>query len=72
MNITILEELREIKALIINKVSDRWLNLKEVCEYTSLSPSTIRRAIIRGELKCSKKTGKLLFYRNEIKKWLNE
>lgn len=71
MQITILEELREIKALLTKKFSDRWLNIKEVCEYTSLSQSTIRRAIIKGELKASKRTGKLLFNINDVKRWLN-
>ena len=71
MNITILEELREIKALITKKVSDRWLNINEVSDYTSLSHSTLRRAINRGELKVSRKTGKLLFNINDVKRWLN-
>lgn len=71
MKIVILEELREIKSLLTKKVSDRWLNLKEICEYTSLSQSTIRRAINRGELKVSRKTGKLLFNINDVKRWLN-
>lgn len=71
MQITILEELREIKALITNKVNDRWLNIQEVCNYCSLSQSTIRRAINKGELKASRKTGKLLFNINDVKRWLN-
>ena len=45
MEIRILELLNEIKSLIIGKVNDRWLTLKEVSEYTCLSESTIRRAI---------------------------
>ncbi len=72
MQITILEELREIKSLITKKVSDRWLNIIEVCEYTSLSQSTIRRAVTKGHLKVSRKTGKLLFNINDVKKWLND
>ena len=61
MQITILEELREIKALIKNKINDRWMNLRELSNYTSLSTSTIRRAVKKGVLKASRKTGKLLF-----------
>lgn len=72
MQITILEELREIKALITKKISDRWLNIKEVCEYTTLSRSTIIRNIQSGQLKCNKKTGKLLFKKSVIDRWLNE
>ena len=54
MEIRILELLNEIKSLIIGKVNERWLTLKEVSEYTSLSESTIRRAIQKGVLKSSK------------------
>ena len=57
MEIRILELLNEIKSLIIGKVNERWLTLKEVSEYTSLSESTIRRAIQKGVLKSSNKTG---------------
>ena len=71
MQITILEELREIKALIKNKLNDRWMNLKELSNYTSLSDSTIRRAVSKGSLKVSRKTGKLLFNIEDVKRWLN-
>ena len=37
-------------------ITDKWLNVKEICYYTGLSPSTIHRAIQRGELKVSKRT----------------
>lgn len=72
MKIVILEELREIKSLLTKKVSDRWLNINEVSAYTSLSNSTLRRAIKRGELKVSRKTGKLLFRISDISNWLND
>ena len=51
MEIKILELLNEIKNLIIGKVNERWLTLKEVSEYTSLSESTIRRTIQKGDTK---------------------
>ena len=51
MEIRILELLNEIKNLIIGKVNERWLTLKEVSEYTSLSESTIRRTIQKGDTK---------------------
>ena len=44
-----------------NIISNKWLNIKDVCEYTSLSKSTIHRSIKKGELKVSRKTGKTLF-----------
>ena len=62
MEIRILELLNEIKNLIIGKVNERWLTLKEVSEYTSLSESTIRRSIQKGVLKSSNKTGRLSKY----------
>ena len=37
MEIRILELLNEIKSLIIGKVNERWLTLKEVSEYTSFN-----------------------------------
>ena len=44
-----------------NNIFDKWLAIKDVCEYTGLSSSTLHRAIQKGELKVSKKTGKNLF-----------
>ena len=42
-------------------IFDKWLTIKDVSEYTKLSASTLHRAIQKGELKVSKKTGKNLF-----------
>ena len=47
------------------------MTLKEVCEYSRLSDSTIRRAIKRGELKASTATGKYLFKLSNVDMWLN-
>ena len=44
-----------------NIISNKWLTIKDVCEYTSLSKTTIHRSITTGALKVSKKTGKNLF-----------
>ena len=41
-------------------VNDQWLNIDAVCNYSSLSPSTIRRAVYKGALKASRITGKML------------
>ena len=49
-----------------------WMNIKNVSRYTGLSISTIRRAIQKGHLKCSKRTGKLLFKKNAIDGWLGD
>ena len=71
MEIRIVEMLNEIKTLILGKVNERWLTLKEVAEYTSVSESTIRRAIKKGVLKASHSTGKLLFKVSSVDRWLS-
>ena len=70
MEIRIIELLKEIKGLIQNKVSDRWLSIRDVCKYTSVSESTVRRAVKRGVLKASHSTGKLLFKVSSVDNWL--
>ena len=57
MEIRLIELLSEIKTLILGKVNERWLTLKEVSDYASVSESIIRRAIVKGNLKSSKVTG---------------
>jgi len=71
MEIRLIELLNEIKTLILGKVNERWLTLKEVSDYTSISESTIRRAIVKGDLKSSKVTGRLLFKVSSVDRWLN-
>ena len=56
MEITILEEIRNLKSLLIDRSPDRWLNIKQAVNFCNLSISTIRRAVQSGQLKCSKKT----------------
>ena len=70
MEIRIIEMLNEMKDMIEGKVSDKWLNIKDVCNYTSVSKSTIRRAVKRGTLKASHSTGKLLFKVSSVDNWL--
>ena len=70
----ILQKLDEILNHInINTSSkpERWMNIKELCELTSLSKSTIRRKVKNGSLKCSNVTGKLLFKTSEVENRLN-
>ena len=71
MELRILEILNEIKSLIKTGGTTKWLSLSEVCHQTSLSKSSIRRAISTGQLKCSRKTGKLLFKVEDVERWLN-
>ena len=68
---TIIERLDRIEKKLGEKPSNRFLDLKQVTALTTCSPSTIYRAIARGELKCSKKLGKLLFQETDIRRWLN-
>ena len=66
-----IEILSEIKDKLNDKLTHSWVNIKQVCNYTSLSESTIRRAIQKGALKVSTTTGKLLFKTSDIDRWLN-
>ena len=68
----VIELLNDIKILINDKTADRWINIDEVSNYTSVSNSTIRRAVKKGKLKASKSTGKLLFKLSNVDRWLNE
>ena len=61
MEYKILEELNDIKSMIKQSKKLGYMDMKQVVQYSSTSASTIRRAIAKGELKCSKKIGKLLF-----------
>ncbi|MBT4734248.1 MAG: helix-turn-helix domain-containing protein [Candidatus Marinimicrobia bacterium] len=67
---TLIERLDRIEKKIDNKPSDRYLDIIEASAYTSLSVSTLRRYISRGELKCSRKLGKILFKASDIDRWL--
>ncbi len=63
----VLDELRNI---VQKKSSNIWMDIKEACKYASVSDSTLRRAVRKGTLKVSKRTGKLLFKREWLNKWL--
>ena len=69
--IPIREQLERIEKKLDGKFKNQFLSINEVSKMISLSSSTIRRAIKRGELKCCKKLGKLLFQETEIRRWLN-
>ena len=69
--VPITELLERIEKKIDGNFKNQFLSINEVYNLTSLSASTIRRAIDKGELKCSKKLGKLLFQESDVRKWLN-
>ena len=70
-NQNLIERLDRIEKKLDEKPSNRFLDIKQVSERINVSVSTIRRAIAKGELKCSTKLGKLLFQESDIRKWLN-
>ena len=61
--------LSEIKKLVKESNAPRWMSIKEAVETSGLSDSTIRRAIISGELKANKK-GKWLIRDNWLETYL--
>ena len=65
------EKLDRIEKKLDRKVTNRFLDISAVSDLTSCSASTIRRAVARGSLKCSRKVGKLLFLESDVRKWLN-
>jgi len=67
----IIEQLDRIEKKLDGTFSNKYLSINQVADLTSLSPSTIRRAVAKGELKCSRKLGKLLFLESEVRRWLN-
>lgn len=68
----ILEELNEIKSLITQNTNKKYLDMRQLIEYSSCSASTIRRNVMKGSLKVSNRTGgKLLFSKENIEKWLD-
>ena len=69
--IPIREQLDRIEKKLDGKYNNRYLNINQVCHLVSLSCSTIRRAVKKGELKCSKRSGKLLFHESAVERWIN-
>ena len=70
-NNRLIETLDKIEKHILKGNREKWLNINAVKEYTSLSISKIRRSVANGQLKSSKKAGRLLFKITWIEKWLN-
>lgn len=51
---------------------DQWIDIEDAAvDYSGTSKSTIDRAVKKGILKCSKRTGKRLFRRSDIDRWLD-
>ena len=69
--IPIREQLERIEKKLDGKTTNRFLDINAVTILTSCSASTIRRAVARGQLKCSKRIDKLLFLESDVRRWLN-
>ena len=65
------EQLERIEKKLDGKYTNRYLGINQVSTLVNLSFSTIRRAKNRGELKCSRRQGKLLFLESDVRKWLD-
>ena len=70
MDEIIIERLDRIEKKLNGNLSNRYFDIVEASSYTSLSVSTLRRYILKGELKCSRKLGKILFKESDIDRWL--
>ena len=72
MNKIIIQEMfREIRKNIKKDRQDEWFNISQAEQYAKLSEQTIRRYVKLGALKVSKKTGRLLFKKSNLDRWLN-
>ena len=66
----ILREVVKHLKIIRELKDDSWMSIRTVSTYSTLSESTIRRAINKGHVKVYRSTGKLLFKRREVDRWL--
>ena len=72
MNTVIIQEMfSEILKAIKRDRPDEWLNISQAAQWVKLSPQTLRRYARLGALKVSKKTGRLLFQKSNLDRWLN-
>ena len=69
--IPIREQLERIEKKLDGSFSNKFLSINQVSALVSLSPSTIRRAVARGHLKCSRRLGKLLFLESDVRKCID-
>jgi len=67
----IMERLDSIQKKLDSKHINKYLSINQVSNLTSLSPSTIRRSVQKGTLKCSRRLGKLLFQESDVRKWID-
>ena len=67
-------KLEKIELSIENKIEKRWLNINEASEYIGYKKETIHKKVQNGEFQPEihyyKKSGKLLFDKNELDNWV--
>ena len=70
--IPILERLDRIESIVTDRSSKHapLMTLKDVSNYARVCEATIRRAIVKGTIKPFKSSGKKLFRREDVDKWL--
>ena len=66
----ILQKLNKIEEKIDRKVNKYWMSIAEVSQVSSLSRSTINRAIKKGELKTVLHGGKRMIKKEWLDKWI--
>ena len=67
----LVERLDRIENLMTNRVLKNWLSITDVIQATGYSKSTINRAIKMGELKSVKYSGKRMFRKEWVDKWIS-
>mgnify|MGYP000150260673 FL=1 len=71
MEYRIFEKLNEILSILKGKaVPDGWMDIGQVCEYSSMSRSSVRRSCSMGTLKYSDSHGKFLFRKEDVRRWV--
>jgi len=68
----IINQLKDIQQTLNSDSDNIWMSVKDVCQYSKLSASTLHRATKRGSLKVSKATGKNLFKKAWVDNFLGE
>jgi predicted DNA-binding transcriptional regulator AlpA len=68
----IVDILQRIELKLDSEFHSKYFGINKVAEITSLSPSTIRRAVESSELKCVRRKGKLIFKDSEVYQWIEK
>ena len=67
----VIEKLDEVLQMLKGKQpSDKWMDLNDVVDYSSMSRSSIFRSCKEGRLKYSGSHGKFLFRKSDVERWI--